>query len=238
MSPETLAYQADGLDMRGQLFIGAGQGARPGVLVFPEAYGLGEHAISRARRLAEAGYAALACDLLGQGRTVATLEQAIAEIGVFRNDPVRLRVRAGGALDALIARPEVDASRVAAIGFCIGGTLALELARAGRPIAAAVGFHAGLATGAPAKTIAAKILVCIGADDPMIDAAQRAAFEAEMCDARADWQMHLYGGVVHSFTNPHASAVNSPAVRYDAQADARSWAAMTTLFAETLANPS
>jgi dienelactone hydrolase len=117
--------------------------------------------------------------------------------------------------------------------------MGLELARSGAALAAVVGFHSGLGTAAPktdANAIKARVLVCIGADDPMIPPDQRAGFEGEMRDAGVDWQMHLYGNTVHSFTNPGAAARNMPnAIRYSPEADARSWAAMLQLFSETLA---
>lgn len=238
MKRETVSYEADGLSMKGQLFVGDGGGRRAAVLVFPEAFGLSEHAIGRAERLAEAGYVALACDLHGDGQLIDDLPAAIGLIKPLMEAPTRTRDRAGAALRALVARPEVDASRVAAIGFCFGGTMALELARAGADVKAVVGFHSGLGTAAPktdATDIKGRVLVCIGADDPMIDAAQRAAFEAEMRDAGVDWQMHLYGKTVHSFTNKGAAKRGMPdAIRYSPEADARSWASMTELFGETL----
>jgi dienelactone hydrolase len=138
-------------------------------------------------------------------------------------------------MDALCACPEVDTQRIAAIGFCFGGTMALELARGGAPILAAVGFHSGLATAAPqdAKNIRGRVLVCIGADDPLIPPQQRQDFEAEMRAGNVDWQMSLYGGVVHSFTNPAADRMNRPeSLRYDAKADASSWRQMRELFDE------
>ena len=117
--------------------------------------------------------------------------------------------------------------------------MSLELARSGADLKAVVGFHSGLATSAPkteAGTIKPRILVCIGADDPMIPPEQRAAFEAEMREAGVDWQMHLYGNTVHSFTNPEAARRGMPeAIRYGAEADARSWASLQELFSETLA---
>jgi dienelactone hydrolase len=238
MHHETLTYQADGLTMKSQLFFEPAATPRAGVLVFPEAFGLGEHAIARAERLAALGYAALACDLHGDGRVVDDLQEAIGLLQPLFADPSKTRARAAGGFAALTARGEVDASRVASIGYCFGGTMSLELARAGAELKAVVGFHSGLGTAAPktdAKNIKARVLVCIGADDPMIDAAQRAGFEAEMRDAGVDWQMHLYGGTVHSFTNPEAAKRNMPdAIRYSAEADARSWAAMQELFGETL----
>lgn len=241
MHHETLTYQADGLMMHSQLFFepgGAEEAKRAGVLVFPEAFGLGEHATGRAQRLAEAGYVALACDLHGEGRMANGLEEAIGLLQPLFADPSRTRARAAGGLQALTARAEVDAVRVASIGFCFGGTMSLELARSGAQVAAVVGFHSGLKTVAPktdAKAIRARVLVCIGADDPMITPEERAGFEAEMRDAGVDWQMHLYGGTVHSFTNPDAPSANMPdAIRYSAEADARSWASMRELFSETL----
>lgn len=242
MRQETLTYRADGLTMQSRLFFDAASDPRPGVLVFPEAFGLGEHAMARAERLAALGYVALACDLHGAGRVEADLQEAIGLLQPLLADPARTRARAAGALQALVARPEVDSSRVACIGFCFGGTMSLELARSGAELKAVVGFHSGLGTNAPksdARAIKARVLVCIGADDPMIPPEQRAAFEAEMRDAGVDWQMHLYGNTVHSFTNVEAAKRNMPdAIRYNAEADASSWSSMRELFAETLDRPS
>jgi dienelactone hydrolase len=235
MRSEILSYQADGCTMRGRLYGGGGAEKGPGILVFPEAFGLGEHAMGRAERLAELGFVALACDLHGEGAVHEDLETVKRLFGALMAEPARIRARAKGGLDALLTRPEVDPDRIVAIGYCFGGTMALELARAGDPIAAAVGFHCGLASHNPdpVTAISPRILVCIGADDPGIDAAQRQAFEEEMRRVGADWQMHLYGGVVHSFTNPAADARGTPQFsRYDAKADARSWSAMIALFEE------
>lgn len=239
MAHEILTYEADGLTMRSQLFFEPSESPRPGILVFPEAFGLSEHAIGRAKRLSEMGFVALACDLHGEGRMVDDLQEAIGLLQPLFADPSRTRARAGAGLAALTRRTEVDTSRVASIGFCFGGTMSLELARSGADIKAVVGFHSGLGTQAPksdAKAIRARILVCIGADDPMIPAEQRAEFEAEMRDAGIDWQMHVYGKTVHSFTNQEAAKRGMPdAIRYSPESDARSWAAMQELFSETLA---
>ena len=235
MRTEVLTYEADGLSMQSELFVNGDAGPRPGILVFPEAFGLGDHARSRARRLAEQGYAALACDLHGGGQVIDDLPTVMGLLEPLRSDPPRIRARAGGGLAALTARPEVDSRRIAATAFCVGGTTARERAPDGADIAAAAGFHSGLATVAPqdAANIKGKILVCIGADDPGIPPEQRAAFEQEMRNGKVDWQMHLYGGVVHSFTNPEADRKGMPDyLRYDARADARSWAAMNGLFDE------
>lgn len=232
----TLNYQADGLQMRSELFFEPSTQPKAAVLVFPEAYGLNKHAISRAEKLATLGYASLACDLHGEALVVDDLGVAIGMLDGLYADPKKTRARAIGGLHALAGRPEVDATRIGAIGFCFGGTMALELARSGADVKAVVGFHSGLATVAPksdAKAIKARILVCIGGDDPFIPLAQRSEFEAEMRGGYVDWQMHVYGGTVHSFTNPSAANANRPeAVRYNPDADRRSWLSMQQLFAE------
>ena len=237
---ETISYEADGITLRSQLFFEPATQARAGILVFPEAFGLGDHVISRARRLATLGYVALACDIHGGGRFIGDLQEAIGAgaLGPLYADTSRMRARGLGGLRALQQRKEVDPHRIASIGFCFGGTMSLELARSGADIKAVVGFHSGLKTTAPktdAKSIRGRVLVCIGADDPFIPLAEREAFESEMREAGVDWQMHLYGGTVHSFTNVEADKRNLPqAMRYSAEADARSWAAMQELFSETL----
>jgi len=239
MTREILTYEADGLHMESHFYVDPSKsGQRPGVLVFPEAPGLGANAKGRAERLAGLGYAALACDLHGRGEVLTDMDEMMARLGVLLNDPLRIRRRASASLDALLARPEVDASRIASIGYCFGGTTSLELARGGYNLKGVVGFHSGLATTRPedAKNIKGKVLVCIGADDPGILPEQRTAFEEEMRKGGIDWQMHLYGGVVHSFTNPEADKMGRPDfARYDANADARSWASMIAFFDEIFA---
>jgi dienelactone hydrolase len=234
MFRETVIYSADGLNMRSELFVQAREQPRAAVLVFPEAYGLNTHALNRAARLAELGYAALACDLHGDALVIEDLAAAIRKLDPLVEDPSRTRARALAGYRALAMRPEVDDRRIGAIGFCFGGTMCLEMARAGADVKAVVGFHSGLATNAAHSkpgSIIARILVCIGADDPFIPPEQRASFEAEMREAQADWQMNVYGNTVHSFTNPTSSNANRPdAVRYSARADHRSWQAMESHF--------
>lgn len=208
---------------------------RPGVLVVHEAFGLGEHAMSRARMLAELGYVAFAADLFGDRRQVRPAELSTV-IGGLMSNPGTLRQRAKAALATLAAQSQVDASRLFAIGFCFGGTTVLELAREGCDLLGVVGFHSGLQTAAPAApgAINAGILTLIGADDPIIPPEQRAAFEEEMRRAKADWQMVLYGNTAHSFTNPAADGKLMPGVIYNAEADRRSWLAMQRFFDERL----
>jgi dienelactone hydrolase len=236
MHQETLTYQADGITWRSRLLFEPAPGPRAGVLVFPEAFGLDEHAIERAERLVALGYVALACDLHGEGRVVDELQEAMAQLQPLFDAPSQTRARAAGALQALAGRPEVDAARIAAMGFCF--PMPLELARSGADIKAAVGFHTTLATKLPALdpgAIKARVLVCVGGDDPFIPASQRAEFESEMRNVGADWQMNVYGRTVHSFTNQKAAKRNMPeAIRYSPEADARAWAAALELFAHVL----
>jgi len=232
-----LPYSAGGLAMLGTLYLPEGDGPAPGVVVFPEAFGLGPHARGRAERLAGLGYVALAADLHGNATLIEDLAAVMPLIAELRADPLKIRARAEGALAALTAQPRLAGQKTAAIGFCFGGTMALELARGGADVAATVGFHSGLATTRPedARNIKGRVLACIGADDPGIPPEQRAAFEAEMRAGGVNWRLDLYGGVVHSFTNAHAGRLGRPEfARYDAEADRLSWNAMLDLFQQTL----
>ena len=161
----------------------------------------------------------------------------MARLGPWMVNPTGIRAIATEAMSVLAAQPETDAARLAAIGYCFGGTTALELARSGADVKAVVGFHSGLGTARPedAKAIMAKVLVCIGADDPLIPPEQREAFEAEMNAGGVDWRLNLYGGAGHSFTNPDVGALGRPGFAYHEATDRRSWAAMLDLFAEAFA---
>jgi len=230
---EDIEYFHNGTRMLGQLAVDdAHTGKRPAVLVSHEGSGLGKHAKTRARQLAEAGYVAFALDYFGDGKELPP-EEVGPKLGALMGNSEWIRAVGGAGLDVLLASEYADASKVAAIGYCFGGTLSLELARGGADLAAVVGFHSGLQTANPgdAKNITAKVLVCIGADDDFIPAEQRLAFEAEMRAGGVDWRMNLYGNAVHSFTNPAADGTN-PTVRYDKSADERSWRAMLDLFEE------
>lgn len=234
MRIEDIEYTVDGSRMIGHLAVDDDKsGLRPGVLVCHEGPGLDEHAKGRAERLAGLGYAAFALDYHGEGKPVAR-EEMMGRLGGLMSDPERISQLGRAGLEILLAQAEVDRSRLAAIGYCFGGTMALELARSGTDLSAVVGFHSGLGTQRRAEkgAVKASVLVCIGADDPVIPPEQRAEFEQEMRDAEVDWRMNLYGGAVHSFTNPNASAFGFPGMGYDESADQRSWRAMLDLFTE------
>lgn len=235
MQTGTLDYRDGATACKGYLARDEKQaGARPGVVLFPEAFGIGEHVMERARRLAALGYVALAADPYGNGATATDLPSAINMMGAVRSDVNVWRARARAALDALAAQPGVDKAKLAAIGYCFGGSTALELGRSGAPLAAIVTFHAGLECPKPEDSgnIKAKVLVCTGADDPMIPPATVATFEEQMRKTKVDWQVQMYGGTAHSFTNPDAGKLGNPALAYNAVADKRSWKAMLDLFAD------
>jgi dienelactone hydrolase len=212
-------------------------GPRPGVVVFPEAFGLNDHARQRADRLAQLGYVAFAADLNGEGTLYEDMAQLGPVIQGMYGNRAEWRSRAKAALDTLLAQPQVDKRRLAAIGFCFGGTTALELARSGAPLAAVATFHAGLVDELPEDRgrVRAKVLVNHGAEDPLV---QREAIDALMAELRrdkVDWQFTFYGNTVHSFTDPAADKRNVPALSYNKSAEARSWAAMRQLFEEAFA---
>jgi dienelactone hydrolase len=230
-----IPYKADGRTMVGTLALPDGNDQRPGVLVCHEGPGLDDHARAVAARLAdELGCVAFALDYHGDGKPLESRDEMMARIGEFRTDPLRARAIGTAGLDVLCAEPRTDPTRLAAIGYSFGGTLSLELARGGADLKAAVGFHAGLGTARPedAKNIKGKVLALIGADDPIVNNDQRREFEEEMAAGGVDWQLVVYGGAVHSFTNPRASQVDLPGIAYHERTDQRSWQAMCDLFAE------
>ncbi len=209
MRTQDIEYRADGIRMVGQYAVDDGSTARrPGVLVIHEGPGLTEHTKKIAARLAGLGYAAFAMDYHGDGRPHPDMAAVRPQIAAWIADPTGIMARATAALEVLKAQKEVDTGRLAAIGYCFGGTTALELGRQGCDLRAIVGFHSGLSTSRPqaARNIKGKVLVNIGAEDPIIPPEQRAAFESEMRAAGLDWRLLLYGGAGHSFTNPAADS--------------------------------
>lgn len=204
----------------------------PGIILFPDARGIGSHALACAERLAGLGFVVLVADLYGGGRTAPDVPQAIELMNALRADTARWRERAEAARLALMQQSAVEPGKLAAIGYCFGGTTALELARTGADLAAVVSFHDGLTSERPedAVNIKAKVLVCHGAADALVSLAQLASFEDIMSRTLVDWQVHVYGGAAHGFTNPELKAMALPNHAYHEAADRRSWAAMLGLF--------
>jgi dienelactone hydrolase len=209
-------------------------GRRPGVLVVHQWKGLGAYERKRAEMLAQLGYNVFAVDIYGKGVRPANPQDASAEADKYKNDRALLRARVRAGLDMLNRHELTDPRRVAAIGYCFGGTTVLELARSGADLAGVVSFHGGLSSPTPgdARNIKAKVLVLHGADDPFVPATEIAAFEDEMRQGGVDWQWVAYGGAVHSFTDWDAGNDNSRGAAYNERADRRSWEAMRQFFSE------
>ncbi len=210
------------------------KGPRPLVLVVHEWWGLNDYVKSRAKQLAEMGYLAFAVDMYGKGVLAKDPKEAGELATKYRSDRKLMRQRVTAALNTAKANPLADAKKIAVIGYCFGGTVALELARSGADIVGAVSFHGGLDTpdANDAGNIKAKVLVLTGADDKSVPMAQIAAFEDEMRQAKVDYQVVIYGAAVHAFTNPASGSDPSKNVAYNAKADQRSWQAMKDFFAE------
>jgi dienelactone hydrolase len=227
-------YEAEGTIMIGRLAVPDGQGKRPAVLIAHEGPGLDDHQRDRAGHFAELGYVAFALDYHGGGRVMTDRAEMMTRLAVLAADPELTRRLGRAGLDMLVAEQRTDSSKVAAVGYCFGGTLVLELARGGADLKAVIGFHPGLGTTKPedAVNITGKVLVCVGTEDPYIPVEQRLAFEAEMRAAEVDWRMNLYGGAQHSFTHPWADGAALPGIAYHQQTDERSWPAMLDLLGE------
>jgi dienelactone hydrolase len=208
---------------------------RPGVLVIHEWTGINAYIKKRTEQLAALGYVAFAADIYGKGVRPGTPEAAGKEAAKYRGkDRGLIRARAAAGLETLKACSLVDTGRLAVIGYCFGGTAALELARSGADLRGIVSFHGGLDSPNPADAlkIRGKVLALHGADDPYVPPDQVAAFQQEMRLAKVDWEMVYYGGAVHAFTNPDSGNDPSKVAAYNEKADRRSWAEMKLFFAE------
>lgn len=210
--------------------------ASPAVLVVHQWMGITDYEKSRCKQLAEMGYVAFAADIYGKGIRPTTVEEAMKQSSIYKNDRKLYRKRLNLGLEQLKSTPGVASSKIAAIGYCFGGTGALELARSGAEITSVVSFHGGLdaPTPADAKNIKAKILVCHGNDDPFVKAEDIEAMKKSFNEAKVDWQMINYSGAVHSFTQKMAGNDNSKGAAYNEKADMRSWVAMKSFFDETI----
>jgi len=202
-------------------------GKRPGVLVVHQWTGISDHEKEAARKLAALGYNVLVADIYGKGVRPQP-PAAGKEAGKYKADRPLLRARVNTALEVLSHDTRTDASKLAATGYCFGGTTVLELARSGAAIKGVVSFHGGLDSPAPAdgKNIKGKVLALHGADDPYVPAKDVAAFEAEMKASGVDYKLIKYRGAVHSFTHKAAGNDNSKGAAYNAAADKASWEEM------------
>jgi dienelactone hydrolase len=228
-------YKQGGAILEGfSVYDDAVQGKRPAVLVVHQWKGLGDYEKKRAEMLAKLGYNVFAVDIYGKGIRPQTVADAGAEAAKYKDNRALLRARVAAGLAVLKAHELTDPKRIAAIGYCFGGTTALELARSGADIAGIVSFHGGLSTPTPAdgKNIKCKVLALHGGDDPFVPQKEVEAFEEEMRQGGVDWQLVAYGDAMHSFTDWSAKGDDPKGAAYNEKADKRSWAAMQQFFAE------
>ena len=232
---KTIDYQQGGDTLQGYLAYDDGfAGKRPGVLVAHQWMGLGDYERERAQMLAQMGYVAFALDIYGKGVRPKSRDEAGKMSGMYKNNRPLWRNRARAAVITLRQQPKVDVSRLAIIGYCFGGGTALELARSGADVDGYVSFHGSLDTPTPedAKNIRGEVLVLHGAADPYAPMKQVMDLMAEMKAAGVNYEVDLYGGAVHSFTEKEAGNDPSSGAAYDAQADKRSWNKMKLFFGE------
>ena len=235
ITTETVRYQDGDATLQGYLvWDDAIQGKRPGVIVVHEWWGLNDYARKRAEMLAKLGYVAFAVDMYGKDKVTEHAEEASGWMKQISGNINQWQRRALLGLDQLRKHKLVDETRLAAIGYCFGGATVMQMAYAGADLDGVVSFHGSLpvASGEQAKNIKAKVLVAHGEADGFIPAERIARFKTALDEAGVDWQMVIYGGARHGFTNPDADRYGLAGVRYDQNADRRSWAAMQQLFDE------
>jgi dienelactone hydrolase len=232
---QIIAYEDKDVSLEGYLAYDQNiKGTRPGVVVVHEWKGRNEYAERRARQLAELGYVAFALDMYGKGIIAKNTQEAAKFSSRYKKDRALMRRRAQAGLKTLLKQPQVDPDRIAAIGYCFGGTVVLELARSGADIDGVVSFHGNLDTPRPkdASDIKAQVLVLHGADDPYVPIEEVNAFTDEMKKGDVRWELIMYGNAVHAFTNPANGTDNSKGAAYNETADKRSWQAMQNFFSE------
>ncbi len=237
---KSVEYRANGTVLKGWLtWNDSYKGRRPAVLVVHEWWGHNDYARRRARMLAELGYVALAVDMYGDGKQAAHPDDAGKFAAEVASNRPLAKARFEAAMKVLRNNPHVDAQRLAAIGYCFGGSVVLNMAREGEPLRGVASFHGGLSTDTPAQPgkVRAQVISFTGAEDKMIPAAQVAAFEMEMQNAGVNYRAVVYPGALHSFTNPeadeYARRFNLP-LAYDAAADQDSWAQLQQFLAEVM----
>lgn len=235
---EAIEYQKNGATFRGYAaWDDTLRGARPTVLVAHEWWGAGEYVERRARMLAELGYFGFAIDLYGGGKLTEDAGEANALMTEALSDLGELQARFQAGFDAAAARPEVDAEKISAIGYCFGGAVVLGMARAGLPLRSVAAFHPGsLDLGAPttAGAVKGEVLACVGDADPMVPTERHEAFRADMAAAGVSAELVVFPGISHAFTNPQATERGKRfglPLAYDQAADDESWGAMRALLA-------
>jgi dienelactone hydrolase len=234
---KVVEYEHEGTKLKGYLaYDDATKDKRPGVLVVHEWWGLDDYARTRAQQLAELGYVAFAADMYGEGKTVNHPDDARKMATTVRENIKAWRGRAEAGLKQLTSQPNVDATKIAAIGYCFGGSTCLQLAYSGADLKAVATFHAALPTPTAdeAKAIKPKIYVAHGADDAFIPEKAITGFKEALDAAKAKYTFESFPGVVHSFTVPGADKHMIKGMKYDKTADEKSWKEMKALFKDAL----
>ncbi len=239
LKEEKVTYTSDSVTMNGFVVYDENiKGVRPAILVLHEWWGLNEYAKMRARELAKLGYIAMALDMYGDGKTADNPDAAGKLAGPFYEDPMMAKARFDAALNKLKTYSQADANKLAAIGYCFGGTQVLNMANLGEDLKAVVSFHGGLKVVQPDKnTLKATILVCHGGADPFVPQEEVTQFRKQMDSINANYTFKIYEGSTHAFTNPDATAMgekfNIP-IKYNAVADTASWNEMKSFFEKNL----
>jgi dienelactone hydrolase len=234
MKTTDIAYSSGATALKGYLADGSNGAPAPGILVCHQGSGLREHEKERARMLAGLGYVAFAIDMFGAVATSAA--EAMPLMNALTSHPALWRARVQAGIDTLKAQANVDAARLAAVGFCFGGGTVIQMARWASEMRCLVAFHPGMQDlpETDDRSVVTKLMVCAGAKDPLIPPEARERFLKLMADAKADCQLLVYARAGHSFTDKSVAQFNFPNFEYDADTDRRSWAAMRDLFDETL----
>ena len=232
---ENASYRSDSANLNGFIaWDSVIAGKRPVVFIIHEWWGLNDYVKGRARQLAELGYLAFAIDMYGDGKMGATVEEASTLSTVLYSNPELAKARFEAALALIRSNPMADTSNMAAIGYCFGGSMVLNMAKMGEPLVGVVSFHGGLA-GVPAEKakLKAKVLVCHGADDKFVSNDQVMQFKKQMDSVGADYTFKSYPGATHAFSNPNATKMGEQfkiPIAYNAAADSSSWKEMQSFF--------
>jgi dienelactone hydrolase len=237
---ETVEYKEGTTILEGFVaYDDAAKGKRPGVIIVHEWMGLGDYVKGRAKQLAELGYVAFAADIYGKGVRPTNPKEAMEQVSKYKGNRSLMRTRANAAFETLKNNPKVDTSKLLAMGYCFGGTTAIEMALSGLPLKGVVSFHGGLdfpGLAVDSKKIQTPILVLHGAVDPNVPPEQVNTFTKAMDQAKVDYQFIAYSGAVHAFTQPQAGNDPSKGAAYNEKADKRSFQAMKDFFQEVTAN--
>jgi dienelactone hydrolase len=233
---KSIEYKDGNVTLQGFLaYDDAAKGKRPGVLVVHEWWGHNEHARKQAERLAKAGYVGFALDMYGKGKVAKHPDDAKKFMGEVTKNPQLIAARFNAALAMLKKQPQVDGEKIAAVGYCFGGGVVLNMARAGADLDAVATFHGALDAQTPAQKgkVKAQILVQTGGQDEMIPKPAVEAFEKEMKAVGAKYRVITYPTAKHSFTNPDAGKAGMPQLAYDAEVDKKSWAELLGFLKKT-----